>query len=229
MNQDKKYMMIACQNIQDEITDTMRNAGLDYPVVYLAAGTHDTPDKMRATLQTMIDSLTGIDYLILPMGRCGNATIGLKSDRFSLVLPKCEDCINLVLSEDSLKVNRPKGTFFFTDGWLRSSMSARKEYDRTVKKYGKEQADLVMNMIYGGYQHFALLNTGLYDLDRAKEQLDPLAQVVSVDFTEIPSRYGVLKKMVELDLENENFVIVPPGVTVNEDMLENTADFIRRS
>jgi len=220
MAENKKYMMIACQNIQDEITDTMRNAGLNYPVLYLAAGTHDTPDKMRATLQTMIDSLTGIDYLILPMGRCGNATVGLKSNRFSLVLPKCEDCINLVLSKDSLKVNRPKGTFFFTDGWLRSSMSARKEYDRTVKKYGEEQADLVMNMIYGGYQHFALLDTGLYDLDRAKSQLEPLAKVVSVDFPIIPSPYGVLKKMVKLEFENDNFVVIPPGKTVNEDMLE---------
>lgn len=220
MDQNKKYMMIACQNIQDEIADTMRNAGLDYPVLYLAAGTHDTPDKMRGILQTVIDSLSGIDYLLLPMGRCGNATVGLKAQGFSLVLPKCEDCINLVLSEDSLKVKRPQGTFFFTDGWLRSSTSPRKEYDRTVRQYGQEQADLVMNMIYGGYRHFALLDTGLYDLERAKSQLTPLAKVVSVDFTVIPSPFGVLKKMVKLDFDGDSFVVVPPGKTVDEEMLE---------
>ena len=220
MDENKKYMMIACQNLQDEIRGTMQEADLDYPVLYLAAGTHDSPDKMRATLQAVIDSLSGIAYLILPMGRCGNATVGLKSDRFSLVLPKCEDCINLVLSEDSLKVNRPKGTFFFTDGWLRSVFSADREYDRTTEKYGKEQSDMVMNMIYGGYQHFALLDTGLYNLDRARAQLEPLAKVVSVDFPIIPSAYGVLKKMVRLEFDNQNFVVVPPGKAVDEDMLE---------
>ncbi len=220
MNENKKYMMIACQNLQDEIRSVMQEADLDYPVLYLAAGTHDTPDKMRATLQAVIDSLSGIDYLILPMGRCGNATVGLKAERFSLVLPKCEDCINLVLSEDSLKVYRPKGTFFFTDGWLRSVFSADREYARTTEKYGKEQSDMVMNMIYGGYQHFALLDTGLYNLDRARNQLEPLAKVVSVDFPIIPSPYGVLKKMVRLEFDDDNFVVVPPGKTVNEDMLE---------
>lgn len=220
MSDDKKYMMVACQNIQDEIRDAMRAAQLDYSVYYLPSGTHDSPDKMRATLQTLIDRLTGIDYMLLPMGRCGNATVGLRAERFSLVLPKCEDCINLVLSESSLKVNRPTGTFFFTDGWLRSIFSADREYERTTKQYGKEQSDIVMNMIYSGYQHFALLDTGLYNLDRAKKQLQPLAETVSVDFTKMPAPYGVLKKMVALDFENENFVIVPPGVKVTEDMLE---------
>lgn len=220
MIDEKKCILIACQNIQDEVRAALKEAQLDYPVYYLPSGTHDSPDKMRGTLQALIDCLTGIDYLLLPMGRCGNATVGLKSDRFSLVLPKCEDCINLVLSENSLKVNRPKGTFFFTDGWLRSIFSADREYERTTKQYGKDQSDMVMNMIYSGYQHFALLNTGLYDLGRAKNQLRPLAETVSVDFTELPAPYGILKKMIALDFQNESFVIAPPGVKVTEDMLE---------
>ena len=131
-----------------------------------------------------------------------------------------EDCINLLLSEDSLTVDRPKGCMFFTEGWLRSSMAANNEYDRTMAKYGKEQCDMIMGMMYGGYQYFGLLNTGLYNMEKAKETLSPLAESASVSFKELKAPYGVLKKMARLELEDSNFVIVPPGTAVTEEMLE---------
>ena len=220
MDREKRYMMLACRNIEDEIEAAMKEAGTDFPVIYMPAGTHNFPQKMNKDLQKIIDSLTDIDYLILPMGRCGNATVGLRSDRFSIVLPKCEDCINLLLSEDSLTVDRPTGCMFFTEGWLRSSMAANNEYDRTMAKYGKEQCDMIMGMMYGGYQYFGLLNTGLYNMEKAKETLSPLAESASVSFKELKAPYGVLKKMARLELEDSNFVIVPPGTAVTEEMLE---------
>ena len=220
MEQEKKYMMLACRNIEDEIDAAMKEAGTNFPVIYLQSGTHDNPDKMHRVIQNLIDSLTGIDYLLLPMGRCGNSTLGLCSDRFSLVLPLFEDCINLILSKDSLKVHRPKGCMFFTQGWLRSSQAAPNEYDKTVAKYGEEQCQMLMKMIYGGYTHFGILDTGLYDMEKAKQILTPLAQCIPVEFMRLDAPYGVLKKMVRLELEDPNFVIVPPGVPVTEEMLE---------
>lgn len=220
MDNDKKYMMLACRNIEDEIDAAMKEAGLFYPLLYLPSGIHDKPDKMHRILQELIDSLTGIDYLLLPMGRCGNATLGLRSDRFSLVLPRCEDCVNLILSKDSLDVHRPKGCMFFTQGWLRSSLAAPYEYDRTVAKYGEEQGKMLMQMIYGGYTHFGILDTGLYDMEKAKAALKPLAQCIPVEFMHIDAPFGILKKMVRLDLDERNFAIIPPKTTVTEEMLE---------
>lgn len=220
MDNSKKYMMLACRNIEDEIDAAMKEANVDYPVVYLRSGTHDNPDKMHRVLQQLIDSLTNIDYLLLPMGRCGNATLGLRSDRFSLVLPRCEDCVNLILSKDSLKVHRPKGCMFFTQGWLRSSQAAPNEYDRTIAKYGEEKSQMLMQMIYGGYTHFGILDTGLYDMEKAEKILSPLARCIPVEFMRLDAPFGILKKMIRLELDDPNFVIVPPGVTVTEEMLE---------
>lgn len=221
--EDKKYMMLACRNIEDEIEAAMKEAGTSFPVIYMPANTHNFPQNMNKSLQEIIDSLTGIDYLILPMGRCGNATVGLKSDRFSIVLPKCEDCVNLLLSDNSLKVERPKGHMFFTDGWLRSSMAANNEYDRTVEKYGEDGCRMIMQMMYGNYTHFGLLDTGLYKLEKAKEILAPLAECVNVEFKEMKAPFGILKKMCALELDDSNFIIVPPGVAVTEEMLEGDA------
>ncbi|MGI5873810.1 MAG: DUF1638 domain-containing protein [Bacillota bacterium] len=214
-----KYMMVACRNIEDEIDAVMRENNLDYPVVYLQSGLHDLPKKLHDTLQALIDSLTDIEYLLLPMGRCGNSTLGLRSERFSLVLPKCEDCINLLLSDDDLKAERPKGRMFFTQGWLRSVRAAPNEYDDCVRKYGKESADMIMQSMYSGYSHFAILNTGLFDIEKAMRILSPVAKAASVDFEELEAPYGVLKRMLKLELDSDNFVIVPPGTEVTEEML----------
>ena len=218
--EDKRYMMLACRNIEDEIESAMKEAETSFPVIYMPANTHNLPKNMNKALQTIIDSLTDIDYLILPMGRCGNATLGLKSDRFSIVLPKCEDCVNLLLSDDSLNVDRPKGHMFFTSGWLKSSMAANSEYDRTVEKYGEEKCQMIMQMMYGNYTHFGLLDTGLYNLKKTQAVLEPLAKCVNVEFKEMKAPYGVLKKMCALELNDPNFVIIPPGTEVTEEMLE---------
>ena len=41
-----------------------------------------------------------------------------------------------------------------------------------------------------------------------------------MSFKELKAPYGVLKKMARLELEDSNFVIVPPGTAVTEEMLE---------
>lgn len=216
----KRVMMLACRNIEDEIEAAMKEAGVDYPVVYLPSGAHNNPQTMNQILQKLLDTFDGIDYLILPMGRCGNATLGLCSEKFSLVLPRCEDCVNLLLSEDSLKVDRPKGRMFFTRGWLSGKLSEDNAYRNMVVKYGEDKAKMLSQMIYGGYSAFCLLDTGLYDVPALKERLTPLAEAVPVCFEERKVSYGVLKQMVSLDLENGNFVTVPPGTPVTAEMLE---------
>lgn len=215
----KRYFMIACRNIEDEIEAARKETRADYPILYLPSITHVYPQKMNHALQETIDRLTDIDILILPMGRCGNATIGLRSERFSIVLPKCEDCINLLISDDSLKVSRPRGHMFFTDGWLRNTMAVDKDYERAMEKYGKEECESLMRMMYGSYTHFALLNTGLYDIRKTKKALKPLAKITGIRFTEIDAPLGILKKMCALDFDPRYFAVIPPGVTVTEKML----------
>ena len=211
--------MLACMPIGDEVDAAIKESGNEIPVLYMPSGTHDQPEKMNKTLQRIIDSLTDIDYLLLPMGRCGNATVGLRSDRFSLVLPRCEDCVNLLLSKDSLKVDRPKGCMFFSRGWVSSNRSPQMDYERTCRKYGKEQGDMITQMIYGGYRWFGLMDTGRYPLDMVQEALTPLANAIPVDFKVLEAPCGVLKKMARLEFDDD-FVIVPPGEVVTEEMLE---------
>ena len=95
----------------------MEQHELSYPILFLPPDLHQLPQKLNEYLQDLINRIDNVDYLILPMGRCGNGTIGLKSERATLILPKCEDCVNLLLSKDLSRWNVPSILcFILTDG-----------------------------------------------------------------------------------------------------------------
>lgn len=214
----KRYIMLACEIIQDEIHAIMERHALSYPIYYLPPDLHLLPQKLNEYLQEMINRIENVDAILLPMGRCGNGTIGLKSRNATLILPKCDDCVNLLLSRDHLEEERPKYSMFFTKGWLRNRASANQEYERTVEKYGKEHADAIMQMIYAGYRYFSLIDTGAYDKQAAKEKLKPLADALGdVEINELEGPCGILEKMLTLNFDENNFVMVPPGVAVTEE------------
>ena len=216
MTKDKTYLMLACPILRDEIMMAAAQTAVKFPILFIPTDLHQTPEKLKAYLQNAIDNLFHVDVIILPMGRCGNGTLGLKSDRATIVLPKCDDCISLILSKESFQVERPKYTYFLTDGWLREKGAINNEYDRTREKYGEEKAKMVMDMLYGSYKYFSLMDTGTYDLATAKEKVRPLAELVQLEINSLPGYCGVLKKMMRLEFD-ENFIIVPAGEEVKEE------------
>lgn len=213
-----KYMMVACPTLKQEIESIMEDNGLDYPVFYLPHELHLQPDNLRAYLQDFIPRVHHVDYLILPMGKCGNGTIGIPTGTCTLVLPKCEDCINLLLAEKSIAdVDRPKYMYFFTESWLDYRHSFTNEYLLTVEKYGQERADMVTKMMYTHYRYFGYVDTGYGDFESAKEKVEPLSKVAETEIIRLPAHLNALRRMVCLDFD-ENFLLVPPGQTVTREM-----------
>jgi len=210
----KNCLMLACHNIRDELLVAVKESGADFPIFFIPRRLHLFPDKLRVYLQEMIDSIENVDYILLPMGMCGNGTIGLVSSNTSIVLPKCGDCIDLILSDDDLKPKRPTYSYFLTSGWLGDDGSLDTELKRTVEKYGPEQAAMVMDMMYKNYKDFCIVDTGTYDIEAAKEKIMPMVEITKLEITVAKGPYGVLRKMAALNFD-DNFVIVPPGETVS--------------
>jgi len=211
---NKQVMMLACPTLRREITAFMEEDGLRYPVFYVPDDLHLTPEKLNAYLCDFIPRLQNVDYLLLPMGRCGNGTTGVPSCNTTLVLPKCDDCISLLLSRESLATEaRPKYAYFFTDSWLENKRSFIKEYEYTVQKYGPGMGKSLMKSIYRHYQYFIYANTGFGDFESTAVQVDALAKAVDVQVREIDAPCGVLRKMLRLDFDGD-FLFVPPGEKV---------------
>lgn len=207
----KTYLMLACTIIKDEVLSAPAIG--PFPIVFLPPDLHLYPDKLRAYIQEQLDRIWNVDAVLLPMGRCGNGTLGLKSDTAAIILPKCHDCIDLLLSRQDLFGERPQYTYFLTAGWLREANAIHCEYAAAVKKYGQEKADNVMKLIYANYRHFDFVNTGAYDMELSKEKILPLARAVRMEIGELEGQCSILHKMLRLEFD-DNFIIVPPGIEV---------------
>jgi hypothetical protein len=208
--------MLACRNIKNELLAAISAAGSGFPVFFIPRKTHLISNKLREYLQGAIDSLENVDFILLPMGRCGNGTLGLVSKNASLVLPRCNDCIDLLLSGDHLKPQRPQYAYFLTDGWLGSPSSIDTEYSYSLNKYGDKTGKEIIRMIYQNYKYFTFVDTNSYDLEAAKERIMPLARTTEMEINRMDGPCGVLRKMARLEFDG-NFAVVPPGEIVSEE------------
>jgi hypothetical protein len=212
--QTPNYLLLACPTLRREIEVTMAEKDLRYPVFYLPNELHQKPEDLNKWLCDFIARLVNVDYVLLPMGLCGNGTLGVPSGNCTLVLPKSQDCISLLLSDQSLAdVDRPKYDFFFTDSWLDGVGSTSYEYDFTVQKYGKETAASLMKMMYKHYKYFTYIDSGYGDYAASAAKIAELAEIVDVEIRRLPGNFGVLRKMLALEFDDD-FLIVPPGEKV---------------
>jgi hypothetical protein len=210
-----RYIMLACLNIKNELLSAVNAAASDFPILFIPRETHLISNKLREHVQSMIDTIENVDYILLPMGRCGNATLGLVSPKASLVLPKCNDCIDLLLSGERLRPERPQYAYFLTDSWLGSPVSIDTEYHYTLNKYGDETGTEVLRMIYKNYKYFTLVDTDSYDLEATGEKIMPLARMIGMEVNRMNGPCGVLRKMARLEFDGD-FTIIPPGEPVGE-------------
>jgi hypothetical protein len=207
--------MLACRTIENELLAALNAAGSIFPVFFIPRETHLFSNKLREYLQGVIDSLANVDYILLPMGRCGNGTLGLVSKNASLALPRCNDCIDLLLSGGNLKPERPHYAYFLTDGWLGSPSSIDTEHSYSLNRYGDKTGKEIIRMIYQNYKYFTFVDTSFYDLEAAKEKIMPLARTTGMEINSMDGPCGALQKMARLEFDG-NFVVVPPGEAVGE-------------
>ena len=65
----------------------------------------------------------------------------------------------------------------------------------------------------GNYKRLALINTGLYEMDRYREYTRQTAERFHLRYEEVPGSNAMVKKMLAGDWDDE-FVVVEPGDTI---------------
>ncbi len=132
-------------------------------------GAHNDPDVLRNLLQERIDaahaSERAYDAIVLCLGICGNAGVGLIGPGTPLVIPRAHDCCTLFLgSKERFKEcfgHRPSSPFSSVgyiehgeDDYLheadhvRQQMGLDQTFDDCVKKYGEENATYIWETLH---------------------------------------------------------------------------------
>lgn len=127
------YKLIACSVLQREFALLASKSANTIDITTVRQQYHETPAILTQILQEEIDRIDAntdphtndlsrrdIDAILLGYGLCSNATLGLHSKKYKLVIPKAHDCATLVMgSKEAYQeyFETYEGSYFFTRGW----------------------------------------------------------------------------------------------------------------
>ena len=207
--------IIACGTLKRELLAVMERTGCTYPVRWLEPGQHNRKDARRAEIQKALDACGDHDTVLLAMTLCGGCTEGLQTYNFRLVLPRCQDCVTLLLGSREARREHP-GTYFLTEGWLSGKDNIRNEYARAVEKHGQHRAQRIFSAMLANYQHMAFVDTGCGDASRPIQEL---AECFGLSYTRIPGTLSYLEDLLSGNWDANRFVVLEPNSILTETSL----------
>jgi len=208
-----KIRIIACRTLEKELLSAMSQTGCTYPIRWLEAGQHNRKDARRAEIQAALDDGTDCDTVLLAMSLCGGCVTGLQSRNFQLVLPRCDDCITLLLGSQKRRNDLPR-TYFLTEGWLSGKDNIEAEYQRTLEKYGPERTRRIFSAMLANYEKLAFVDTGCAD---ASERIGKIADMMGLASARIPGTLSWLEDMLQGNWEPDRFLVLGPNSTLTEE------------
>ncbi len=202
---------------------------------FFQRGLHNTPLDLRKTLQSQIDSVTTPPYdaILLAYGLCGQAILDLHPSQLPLVLPKAHDCITLFLGSRqryNKEFDRIPGTYWYVQDFIERTNDStsllplgsyamefneelHEEYER---KYGKENADYLMETLGGWQKHYqraAVIDIGLGDTNVVERSAQEQAKKYHWSYEKISGDIGLIRKLVFGEWDDD-FLIVDKGKSI---------------
>jgi hypothetical protein len=227
-------VVVACQVLQDLLADLLPE-GLAQQVLFMDYGLHRVPAKMTITLQETLEGLEEPSLVILGYGLCGNGLKGLKSGKHTLLVPRVDDCIALLLGSYRAYMREFQaipGTYYLSKGWLESGSHPLSEYEEYVPRYGEKEAMWIMDQQYQHYERLVLVAHKESDLEAYRDQAQTVASFCArwgMRYEEILGSDGYVRQLIELmrqaaeqgtvslDGAGNDFLLIPPGGEIRQE------------
>jgi hypothetical protein len=219
-------VVLSCQVLQDMLTSLLP-AGLAVQVTYMDYGLHRVPAKMTPALQEVLDGIEEPSLVVLGYGLCGNGLKGLKAGKHTLLVPRVDDCISLLLGSHRAYIRQFEavpGTYYLSKGWLESGSHPLKEYEEYVPRYGEKEAMWIMDQQYQHYERVVLVAHSQEDLDAYRAQAQEVARFCErwgMRYEEILGSDGYVRRLVQFaadpDQADGDFLVIPPGGDIRQE------------
>jgi hypothetical protein len=200
-------------------------------------GLHRQPTDLQTRLQQEIDATAGQGYdaVVMAYGLCGRATAGLVARDVPVVIPRAHDCITLFLGSrqryNEQHENKP-GTYWYSQDYIErgstgDSLTAlgaatddanniEDEYDRYVQRYGKDNADYLMQVMgawRSHYQRAAFIDMGIGNSSAVEEKARDEADRRGWTYERIPGDLNLIRRLLDGEW-NDDFLVLQPGQTL---------------
>ena len=210
-------ILIACSMLEDEIKKVYKEIECNIPVIWVDRGFHNTPEKLNGELQKIIDEHQDCDEILLTFGLCGNGTEGIVSKNTMLVMPRFDDCINMLLCKGKRESRglTKADSIYITRGWTLDSESILSQYDKYVEDYGEESAEGIIKMMYEHYKTITVIDTDSYEKAPVMEYANQAARLLGLSSQMTEGSTKVLRDLLLGNWE-EHFIVQKPGCSVTQ-------------
>ena len=218
-------VVIACQVLQSMLEQLLPD-DLANQVTFMDYGLHRVPSKMTWTLQDAMDSIDEPSLVVLGYGLCGNGLDGIKAGNHTLLVPRTDDCIAILLGSRQAYVREFEavpGTYYLSKGWLESGSHPLKEYEEYVERYGQAEAEWIMDQQYQHYERLVLVTHSEADMQKYRSQAQKVARYCErwgMRYQEILGSDDYVRRLVEasaaLDKADGDFLVIPPGGEISQ-------------
>jgi Protein of unknown function (DUF1638) len=225
------YIALTCSALARSVYAVAAQAKPVISVRLYDQGLHNVPKNLRSRLQAEIDAIQpdSCAAILLAYGTCGLATIGLKARHTPLVLPRAHDCITLYLGSRQRyqeEFDAHPGTYWYSQDYLErnpdSSVAlgaasievSEALYQEYVQKYGKENADYLMETMGEWGKHYdraVYIDTGLEQGVVYEQIAREQAERRNWHFERREGDRRLLHMLLNGEWSEGEFLIVPPN------------------
>ena len=231
-NETMRLRAIVCEVLAREAYYCAVTSPHAIDIELVEKGLHNIPNDLRAELQRRLDATDAARYdaVVLAYGLCGTATAGLRANGVPLIIPRAHDCITLYLGSreryQAYFMAHP-GTYYYTPDYIErggskslvalgagSDADLKSEYEQYVEKYGKDNADYLMEVMGAWKKHYSratyidIEGLGLPDY-RDAVRLE--AERKGWTYDETKGQVSLLCDLLTGNWDAERFLRVEPG------------------
>jgi hypothetical protein len=203
--------LIACPAVLGELVDGATD-GIDCQK--LEAQLHVNPERLKEALRTAVAEADRPGAtIVLGYGLCSNAVLGLKTEHATLVVPRVDDCIAMLLgSNEAFAAQSEKacGTYYLAKAYLEECDTILSEHSKLIEKRGLERAEQMMRLLLAHYTRVVLIDTGRYDLGPYRARVAEFAERFDLAVEDVPGTTRILDALVAGDWDDD-FVVALPG------------------
>ena len=220
MNLNIPVVILACRVFQNWLEHLLPE-GFDEDITFFDYALHQVPKKLRQTIQDSINSIEQPSLIVLGYGLCGNGLHEIQAGRHTLLIPRTDDCIAIILGSYQAyrrEFDNEPATYYLSKGWLEGGSTPLVEHREYVEKYGEKKAEWLMDYQYHNYKRLALIVQNAQDLETYRPAAQEVARYCErwgLRYDELVGTDVMLRRLIEiaasLDRADDDFLVVPPG------------------
>jgi hypothetical protein len=228
-----RLKLISCEVLFREMCHACAHSPHQVDLEFLPKGLHDLGGKpMAVKIQEAVDRTPEGAYqaILLGYGLCGNGLDGLAARHTQLVLPRAHDCIALLMGSGrryQVYFEDNPGTYYRSTGWLErgkglqqltpNTIGFEESLEALIGKYGEDNGRYLyqeMTRYQSQYRKLTFIETGLESGAKFVDEAAAEALEKGWSFERLPGDLGWLRRMVEGEWAEAEFVVAAPGQSI---------------